>query len=133
MSAYNHFNLKKVINQKRRERTTTTYPDDIHIKSQSTINDEIKESLKLTQDRIEQLEEYAELYDQPMSIQDIEGRTYAAVGFDQWSASGLAVAWAEENTRDSIFQAFKRKETFATTGTRMAVRAHRPQHSAVGT
>ena len=47
-------------------------------------------SVPLTQDRIEQLEEYAELYDQPMSIQDIEGRTYAAVGFDQWSASGLA-------------------------------------------
>lgn len=37
-------------------------------------------------------------------------------------ASGLAVAWAEANTRESIFQAFKRKETFATTGTRMAVR-----------
>ena len=67
-------------------------------------------SVPLTKDRIEQLEEYAELYDQPISIQDIEGRTYADVGFDQWSASGLAVAWAEENTRDSIFQAFKRKE-----------------------
>ena len=79
-------------------------------------------SVPLTQDRIDQLNEYADLYDQPISIKEIDGRTYADVGFDQWSASGLAVAWAEENTRDSIFQAFKRKETFATTGTRIAVR-----------
>jgi hypothetical protein len=79
-------------------------------------------SVPLPQDRIDQLNNYADDYDQPISVKEIAGRTYADVGFDQWSASGLAVAWAEENTRNSIFQAFKRKETFATTGTRMAVR-----------
>ena len=79
-------------------------------------------SVPLSQDRIDQLTQYSIDFNQPASTKEIEGKTYADVGFDQWGASGLAVAWAEENTRDSIFQAFKRKETFATTGTRIAVR-----------
>ncbi len=35
---------------------------------------------------------------------------------------GHAVIWAEENSRDSIFEAIRRKETYATSGTRPVVR-----------
>ena len=37
-------------------------------------------------------------------------------------SSGLAGVWARENTREAIFDAMQRKETYATTGTRIAVR-----------
>ena len=44
--------------------------------------------------------------------------------WDNWllSASGLAAVWAEENTRESLFEALKRKEVYATTGPRITVR-----------
>jgi hypothetical protein len=37
-------------------------------------------------------------------------------------ASGLAGVWARENTRAALFEAMEKKETYATTGTRITVR-----------
>lgn len=42
-------------------------------------------------------------------------------GWDM-SASGLAAVWAEENTRRAILEAFRRREVYATTGTRIRLR-----------
>jgi hypothetical protein len=58
-------------------------------------------------------------------------------------ASGLAAAWARENTREAIWDAFQRKEVYATTGSRITVRVfagwdfeadevHRPDFAVTG-
>jgi Protein of unknown function (DUF3604) len=41
-----------------------------------------------------------------------------------FSPGGLAAVWAEENTREAIFAGLKRRETYATSGTRIAVRTY---------
>ena len=40
----------------------------------------------------------------------------------EFSSAGLAGVWAEENTREAIYDALVRKETFGTSGTRLKVR-----------
>jgi hypothetical protein len=52
----------------------------------------------------------------------IDGDIYSAGAGPTFGASGLAAAWAEDNTRESLYSAFRRKEVFATSGPRLKIR-----------
>jgi hypothetical protein len=54
-------------------------------------------------------------------LPDPKGRDFR-IYHRQASASGLAAVWARENTREAIWDAMKRKEVYASTGTRLIVR-----------
>lgn len=59
----------------------------------------------------------------PENLSEVDGKSYLNYGdYPMWGASGIAGVWAEENTREAIYDALSRKETFATSGTRIKVR-----------
>ena len=57
-----------------------------------------------------------------VEYEDVPDERKPSAYLTDWSASGLAGVWAEENNREEIYSAFRRKETFATSGTRIKVR-----------
>ena len=60
----------------------------------------------------------------PEAIIEVDENNYLGVStrLIRFGSSGLAGVWAEENTREAIYEAFKRKETFGTSGPRIKLR-----------
>lgn len=56
------------------------------------------------------------------SWEGVERDANAENWFSKWSAAGYAAVWAEENTRESIFNGMRQKETYATSGPRIRLR-----------
>ena len=47
-----------------------------------------------------------------MVTTEVGDQEYIDTGYTEWGASGLAAVWAENNTRESIYDAFQTKGNF---------------------
>jgi hypothetical protein len=58
----------------------------------------------------------------PLDHPDPGGNRYRQTYYTEWGASGLTGVWADRNERNALYDALRRKETFATSGPRLLLR-----------
>jgi hypothetical protein len=61
---------------------------------------------------------------------DTPDKRLASETLQQYGSGGLAVVWAEQNTRESVFAALTRRESYGTSGPRLLVRFYETSYEA---
>lgn len=67
---------------------------------------------------------YVEETDWQGTFSNDDGSAEKRAGILQYNPGGLVAVWAQANTRPDIFAALKRREVYATSGPRIALRVH---------
>ena len=79
-------------------------------------------SVPLSEARAKYLSSLPPEMQQRAGLLNEDGRSFFGRRGTQFAASGLAAVWSEENTRESLFLAMRRKETYGTSGNRIKLR-----------